>query len=233
MEKQCRKCQQIKLLTEFNTRKLGKDGYYNSCKICRLEYSRKESYKQKQKERDIRNIEINNLRKKKHRQENKQRYSELAKIHRKKCYNKNLEKAKERSKKWKKDNVHICIEYVRARNQKKKIGINTLSKDQLLELREIYKQCREMNKIVNKKYAVDHIIPLNHPNVCGLHAPWNLQILTSEENNHKRNIFDGTNANESWRLNLLLSAHLLPPDEPDKGLSCQENLQELNFQKFE
>ena len=46
---------------------------------------------------------------------------------------------------------------------------------------------------------VDHIIPLNHPNVCGLHIPNNFQYLSPEENMKKNNKFDGTYENESWK----------------------------------
>lgn len=51
-------------------------------------------------------------------------------------------------------------------------------------MKEIYKASRASG------LHVDHIIPINHPLVCGLHVENNLQLLTPQENREKWNTFD-------------------------------------------
>jgi hypothetical protein len=62
-----------------------------------------------------------------------------------------------------------------------------LTSGQRKQISEIYLAARQLTKTTGVKYTVDHIEPLRGANVCGLHVPWNLQILTHEANCRKNN----------------------------------------------
>ena len=58
----------------------------------------------------------------------------------------------------------------------------------LEKIDEIYNQKIQLNNGSNL-YHVDHIIPLNHPLVCGLHVESNLRIISKNDNEKKNNRF--------------------------------------------
>lgn len=54
---------------------------------------------------------------------------------------------------------------------------------------QFYIQAQLLNLTKSRRYQVDHIIPLTHQLVCGLHTEFNLQVLSKVKNTNKSNYF--------------------------------------------
>lgn len=54
-------------------------------------------------------------------------------------------------------------------------------------IKELYELAKLRSTSTTIPWEVDHIIPLRHNLVCGLHVPWNMQVITRRENRSKSN----------------------------------------------
>lgn len=112
-------------------------------------------------------------------QKQKEKQAEYHRINRQKNLNRSL--------KWQQDNP----DKVKARNARRRATKLNASPSWVSQTKItlIYTQAEYVQRLTKIDIEVDHIIPLNNKNVCGLHVPWNLQLLTAEENQRKGNRF--------------------------------------------
>lgn len=199
LEKKCSSCERVEPVANFYkyTRRL--DGLYTWCKMC--DYTRRllselvlddkarEALRKKKKERNRQY----NIRNKEH-----------VLAYRLAYYQANREHKLQYRKDWYEANREYCLEYAKSpkvvayrekfrkenpgyyRNQtlirQKKLRQRTFPHEKEA-LTLFYQNCPE-------GYHVDHIVPITHPLVSGLHVLANLQYLTAEENKRKFNRFE-------------------------------------------
>lgn len=96
--------------------------------------------------------------------------------------------AKQRQQAWRASNLdkHAAKENKR-RALKLKAMPKWLSEDQLKAIKTEYALSQWCSEVMGIKYHVDHIVPLKGKDVCGLHVPWNLQVIPAVENIRKSN----------------------------------------------
>ena len=175
--KKCCTCKIIKNIEDFNKETKSFDGLQRRCRSCQ----------KLSKKRDIKSGKnIKYL--KKYYKENKEELN----FKNRQRKEKNKEELSLKKKEWRKNNPEKTkAAKARRRMYKNNASINLSAKDSA-KIEMFYKNCP-------KDMQVDHIIPLNNKDVCGLHVLKNLQYLTKEENFSKNNKWDGTIENLGWK----------------------------------
>lgn len=172
--KTCTKCSETKSLEKFSKNSRNKtDGRQPKCKNCNREYREsnrgkilsylKNYYEEKGKYLD--RTEYLTKYRLEHKEEVRAYKSLYCKINRGK----------------------INSETAERRAAKKKATPDWLTKGHKKEIKIFYWLASDLYKTSGETYDVDHIVPLGGENVCGLHVPWNLQVLPSDINRSKSN----------------------------------------------
>lgn len=100
----------------------------------------------------------------------------------------NYEHILEQNRRWRKNNpIKARIKDTNYRYRKYQAMPSWLTLEHKNNISEIYTMCRTKNKETGVSHHVDHIIPIKGENVCGLHVPWNLQVVTASYNLSKKN----------------------------------------------
>lgn len=55
------------------------------------------------------------------------------------------------------------------------------------ELNKLRAEARRKTMRTGVLHVLDHVVPLTHPDVCGLHVPWNLRVVPWRVNASKNN----------------------------------------------
>jgi hypothetical protein len=155
--KTCSKCKQKVSLRLFCRDSSKKDGLHPHCRKCRSKQSKK--YRED-------NREVLNKRAREYRKNNLEEIR-VKDIVRNKCSKRKA--------------------YRNSRNRYYLVKERSLGKLFQKDTEAIYKDCLWLNEFSKEKYEVDHIIPIKVDMVCGLHVPWNLEIISRFKNRSKGN----------------------------------------------
>jgi hypothetical protein len=173
VDKKCTICKQNLSLSFFSKDKSRKDGHSAKCKTCA--YQMLKNKKASDEEYFLNGAKLRT-----------RKYRENLSLERKEEI-----KAQQR--------LHTKLPSVRSRmNESCRRYYSTkncatpkwLSAEQKAEIAGIYSLAKDCQIVTGEPYHVDHIIPIRGKNVCGLHVPWNLQVLPAEVNVRKNNRYE-------------------------------------------
>jgi hypothetical protein len=188
--KKCLVCDQEKPLNEFYKRTDSPDGYRNDCKECRKRSSLRNFYANSES-KNAKNMEA--YWKRKEKTPNlwagvyaKRRDKSLQQS--KDYYAANTEAIKSRQRLWSKTNRGLANSLSKKYKLKKLNATPSwLNESQLLLIKCKYQVAAMLNVHGVEPWHVDHIIPIRGKDVCGLHVPWNLQVIPAKDNLSKGN----------------------------------------------
>ena len=179
--KRCSKCNVDKPLNVFSKCAANKDGLHRWCKEC-SKAAKKEWYEKNAEAEKAKAMQYHY----KNYEKNKDRI--IKKVI--EWQQNNKEKYAAKSKRCHEKTKHIKFAWqALARAAKRNAVPKWINEELKQEIQKFYIEARSKTKETGINYEVDHIVPLMGENVCGLHVPWNLRVITRYENRSKANRF--------------------------------------------
>jgi hypothetical protein len=167
--KTCSKCKVEKSIDNFSKDVSRASGLQPHCKACKSLYQRTNPNRK--------NVQA------KYRDANREKVREISRNYSNKIRVEKPEKVKANMKRYR--DRHPGCDVENNRRRRNLIRNVKLQPAYQAEVEGFYMFCK-----IFKGFEVDHIIPLTNNNVCGLHVPQNLQVLTVFENRSKGNKFN-------------------------------------------
>lgn len=162
--KLCYSCKEVKEFSEYGKNKSKPDGLATECRVCKRKMDNEYSAK--------------------NRDQSRQRASDW--------YYSNLDKARAANKiynsLWVRANKgKNCTKAGNYRSRKLNATPPWLTEEDYRRIGTEYELAQWTSSVMKSSYHVDHIVPLKGKKVCGLHVPWNLQVIPAITNIQKGN----------------------------------------------
>lgn len=88
-----------------------------------------------------------------------------------------------------KNPAYLCAKTAKYMARKKQACPLWLTSADFFAIEQFYIIAKEFSK-TGVPHHVDHTVPLQGKNVCGLHVPWNLQVIPAVDNIRKSNKYE-------------------------------------------
>jgi hypothetical protein len=109
-----------------------------------------------------------------------------------------IEAARERGKAWRA--THKARLVVKTRRRQQHVARATPGWADSAAILAVYENAERLTKETGERHEVDHEIPLQGKNVCGLHVETNLRVITATANRRKGHKFEPMTSLSSARL---------------------------------
>lgn len=102
---------------------------------------------------------------------------------------KNPERNKENTLKFRAENRALVRSYQARRRARVRQAVPPwITDEQVVAVQAIYAESERLSVATGIEHEVDHILPLAGKVIFGLHVPWNLRVLTRDDNNRRPRI---------------------------------------------